>query len=232
MQLKEFVQTYPDYYQTLCEEAKILLSRQTGSHDSLFKLMVLTLLLSNRISLKIGMQAFKIFDNAGLTDPLSLIECSTKELVMSLKRAGYGRYAKRTSRYLQYNAWLVLTRYAGDMRNLFKIPKVLRRTDNSIDKSTLLNQIKTELACFRGIGPVGTMIFLSELQAVYSFIAPQISPKAITNAKRLKIDLNNEYHILKTRKNVGERALAIEFAKVVAALSRVSSKDTTIAMDT
>ncbi len=199
---------HAEFDQTLCEEVGIVLS--LSNPNSLFQLLILSVLLSKRILSRLAVQAFKAFVSHELIDALSIIECPHHVIVKILKSSGYSRYDESTAHSIRYDAWLVMTRYSADMRNLF------RKNKDASNRT-----IESELLAFKGIGPVGYQIFLSEVQVIYTRIYPRTTPKAIVNAQKLSLDINA---IILFFSILPRSQARLRFTRFMSLLSRLSIK--------
>lgn len=152
---------------TYADEAGITL-RNTPM--PLFQLLVLSHLLSARISAGIAVAAARALFEAGMKDPQRMAEATWQQRVDALGEGGYRRYDEKTSSQLGEEAGQVLEWYSGD----------LRRMRDSGDPAKLLPE-------FTGVGPTGAHIFLREAQGVWPEFAPYIDRKAKDGASRLEL---------------------------------------------
>lgn len=138
----------------------------------LWRLLVLSLLLSARISSDIAAAAARELNRAGYRTPQKMRAASWQDRVDALGRGHYRRYDERTATMLGDCADLALERYRGDLRRL--------RADAArpADIATLLQE-------FKGIGPTGAAIFCREAQGVWTELAPFVDDIAAKGAKRL-----------------------------------------------
>lgn len=142
---------------TFAEDAGITLRDKPAP---LWQLLVLSLLLSTRISSDIAVVTARELWAAGWRTPEPLRESTWQERVDALGRGGYRRYDESTATRLDEAATLLLDRWKGDLR------KVRDDADDDADR------IAQALQEFTGIGPAGAAIFLREVQAVW----PQVGP--------------------------------------------------------
>jgi endonuclease III len=156
--------------QTYAAEAGISM-RNTPA--PLFRLLVLSLLLSARISAGIAVAAGRALADAGWTTPKKLAGSTWAERAKTLNQAGYARYDERTSTMLGAANELLLDRYHGDLREL--------RDEAQRDPS----RERRELQQFAGIGAVGAEIFTREAQAVWDEMYPFAGDRALGCASRL-----------------------------------------------
>jgi len=134
----------------------------------LYRLLVLSLLLSAPIQADVAVAASRALSDAGLRDARRTAAATWQERVDALGVGGYRRYDERTATQLGTGAELLLRKYRGDLRPL--------RTDP--ERSGLLQEVP-------GIGPTGAAIFLREAQEVWPEVRPYFDPKAQQGAERL-----------------------------------------------
>lgn len=151
--------------QTYAAEAGITL-RDTPS--PLYRLLVLSLLLSARIQAEIAVAAARALSDAGLRDARRMADATWQQRVDALGEGGYRRYDERTATQLGAGAELLLDTYGGDLRGL-------HGSENP----------EKALRAVPGIGPVGVAIFLREAQAVWPGYRPYLDPKALQGAGKL-----------------------------------------------
>ncbi|GAA2098276.1 endonuclease [Streptomyces albiaxialis] len=151
--------------QTYAREAGITL-RDTPS--PLYRLLVLSLLLSARIRADIAVAASRALSDAGMRTPRRMADATWQQRVDALGEGGYRRYDERTSTQLGEGAELLLSEYGGDLRKA--------RRDGDVAKA--LREVP-------GIGPVGVAIFLREAQAVWPEFRPYLDRKALQGAGEL-----------------------------------------------
>ncbi len=160
------------YGRTFAEEAGIRLADRPGP---LYQLLVLATLLGARISAGIAVAAARELFAAGYRTPRAMAEASWQDRVDALGRAHYKRYDERTATMLGDGAGLCLSRWHGDLRRL--------RREAGRDVR-VLRRLLTE---FPGIGPTGADIYLREVQAVWTDLAPYADRKVIAGAKKLDL---------------------------------------------
>lgn len=100
---------------TYAEEAGIRL------HDTpapLYRLLVLSVLLSTRIRADIAIKAARELADAGMGTPQKMRAASWEQRVDTLGRAGYKRYDESTATALGKGAELVRSEYRDDLRRL------------------------------------------------------------------------------------------------------------------
>jgi endonuclease III len=151
---------------TLCDEAGINLADKPAP---LWQLLVLSLLLSARISSDIAVAAARELFRAGFRTPRAMADATWQQRVDALGRGRYRRYDERTSTMLGEVAEAVLREYRGDLRRLHESSDDLER----------------DLQQFKGIGPTGAAIFCREAQAVWTDLTPYVDKVAADGAERL-----------------------------------------------
>lgn len=150
---------------TYAEDAGITLSDKPSP---LWRLLVLSLLLSARISSDIAVAAAKELNKAGYRTPQKMADATWQQRVDALGRGHYRRYDERTSTMLGEVADQVLDEYGGDLRRM--------RDDENLHKA---------LQQFKGIGPTGATIFCREVQGIWPELAPYVDDIAAKGAERL-----------------------------------------------
>jgi endonuclease III len=193
---------------TFADEAGI---RLKDTPQPLYRLLVLSHLLSARIRGSIALATARALHEAGLRDPRRMARSPRRDRVEALGRGGYRRYDERTATQLGDAAALLNERWGGDLRRLRREadgdPPGLRR---------LLRQ-------FPGIGPAGADIFLREAQEVWPELAPYLDAKALQGAERLNLPGDPE-RLAALAGNTGTAVLAA--ALVRAAVDRKVAEDT------
>ena len=144
--------------------------RLADKPSPLYRLLVLSLLLSARISGDIAVNAATELSRAGYRTPKAMAAASWQQRVDALGRGHYRRYDERTSTMLGDGAELLIEEYGGDLRRLHD------RASGREDVEELLQQ-------FPGIGPSGAAIFCREAQAVWPDLAPYVDQKAADGAR-------------------------------------------------
>jgi hypothetical protein len=155
--------------QTYAQEAGIRLKDTPGP---LYQLLVLTTLLSVRISAPIAVAAAREVFAAGWRTPRALADASWQSVVDALGRAHYKRYDESTATALGDGAKLLGERWHGDLRRL--------RDEADGDPE----RIRALLREFRRIGPVGAEIFCREAQGVWPQLRPSFDQRALDGAAR------------------------------------------------
>ncbi|MBT2526046.1 endonuclease [Streptomyces sp. ISL-99] len=147
--------------------------RLRDTPQPLYRLLVLSCLLSARIQASIAVAAARALHDAGMRDARRMENATWQQRVDALGEGGYRRYDERTATQLGDGARLVLDKYGGD----------LRRMRAAADGDTqALRRLLREVP---GLGPAGTDIFLREAQAVWPEVAPYLDAKALQGAERL-----------------------------------------------
>ena len=155
---------------TYAEDAGITLK---DTPSPLFELLVLSLLLSTRISADIAVAAARELFAAGYRTPEKMARASWQSLVDALGRGHYKRYDESTATRLMEAGTKVVDDYHGDLRAL------AQKADSDPDAAAKLVQE------FTGIGPVGADIFLREVQSVWGWVTPHFDKRALSAAKEL-----------------------------------------------
>ena len=158
------------YGRTFAEEAEIKLADQPSP---LYRLLVLSTLLSARISADIAVAAARELSAAGYRTPQAMSDASWQDRVDALGRGHYRRYDERTATMLGRGADLLIDRWQGDLRKL--------RSEADRDPRRIA-ELLTE---FPGIGPSGADIFLREVQAVWTEAAPHLDKKVLDGARKV-----------------------------------------------
>ncbi|WP_031109344.1 endonuclease [Streptomyces sp. NRRL S-146] len=162
---------------TYAEEAGIALK---DTPQPLYRLLVLSHLLSARIRGSIALATARALHEAGLRDPRRMAKASWQERVDALGRGGYRRYDERTATQLGEAAELLNDRWGGDLRRL------RREADGEVP------ELRRLLQEFPGMGPAGAGIFLREAQGVWPEAAPYLDAKALQGAERLDLPQDPE----------------------------------------
>lgn len=157
-----------EHGRTFAEDAGITLRDEPSP---LWRLLVLSLLLSARIDSGIAVASARELSAAGWRTPQRMRDSTWQQRVDALGRGGYRRYDERTSTQLGDAATLVLDRWGGDLRRLHA------EGGPDVDRlAGLLQEVK-------GIGPVGSTIFLREVQAVWDDVVPFVDDLATQGAR-------------------------------------------------
>ncbi|MGI5430020.1 endonuclease [Streptomyces sp. CA-179760] len=193
---------------TFADEAGILLK---DTPQPLYRLLVLSHLLSARIRGSIALATARALHEAGLRDPRRMAAADWQERVDALGRGGYRRYDERTATQLGDAAELLNERWGGDLRRL------RREADGTV------SELRRLLREFPGMGPAGTDIFLREVQGVWPEAAPYLDGKALQGAERLKLPKDPE-RLAQLAGKTGPAVLAA--ALVQAAVDKEIAEDT------
>ena len=188
------------YGQTYAQQAGIRLADQPAP---LYQLLVLSTLLSARISADIAVSAARELFEAGYRTPRAMRKASWQDRVDALGRGHYRRYDERTATMLGDGAGLLLDRWRGDLRRL-------RDEANGTPE-----RIESLLGQFPGIGPAGAGIFLREVQGVWPSVAPYLDKRVLDGAERLGLPT-------RPRSLAKLTSSADELTSLAAALIRVS----------
>lgn len=139
----------------------------------LFELLVLSMLLSARISAEIAVSAARELFDAGLRNPKAVIDADRSTIIAALGRGHYARYDESTATRLTEGSHLLIDTYDGDLR------KLAGACDGDVARA------RTLLQEFKGIGPVGADIFLREVQDTWPWVGPYFDKKSLSAAKEL-----------------------------------------------
>jgi hypothetical protein len=137
----------------------------------LYRLLVLSVLLSTRISADIAVAAAAELADSGMGTPKRMREASWQDRVDALGRAHYKRYDESTATALGEGAELLHREYRDDLRRL---------RDRADGEPGRIRKLLTE---FPRLGPVGAEIFCREAQAVWPQLRPSLDRKALDGAK-------------------------------------------------
>ncbi|SDM64957.1 hypothetical protein [Allokutzneria albata] len=159
-----------EHGQTYAEEAGIKLADKPSP---LYRLLVLTTLLSVRIRSEIAVAAARELSRTGWRTPRAMREATWQQRVDALGRAHYVRYDESTARHLGEGAELLLDEWGGDLRRL--------RREAGGDDVVLRRSLKR----FPRIGDVGAEIFCREVQAVWPELRPFFGRRALRAAEAL-----------------------------------------------
>src|SRR5699024_10028022 len=139
----------------------------------LWRLLVLSLLLSARIDSSIAVRSARELSRAGWRTPAAMTASTWQQRVDALGRGGYRRYDERTATQLGDAAERVRERWRADLRSLHD-----EAGDDADAISTGVQQVK-------GIGPSGGAIFVREVQAVWTGLVPYADKMVTAGAERL-----------------------------------------------
>ncbi|BBC92313.1 endonuclease [Streptomyces griseofuscus] len=158
------------YGRTYAEEAGI---RLADTPQPLYRLLVLSLLLSARIRASVAVAAARALHEDRLDTPRRMADADWQRRVDALGRGGYRRYDERTATQLGDGAELLDERWGGDLRRLHE--------EAGGDTGELKRLLQEE----PGVGPAGADIFLREAQRVWPEVGPYLDGKALDGADRL-----------------------------------------------
>lgn len=155
---------------TFADEAGITLRDEPAP---LYRLLVLSVLLSSRVQAKLGVAACRELVDAGLGTPQRMRDADWQERVDALGRAHFRRTDEQTATALGEGAQLVLDEWGGDLRRM--------REAAGGDAGRLAEL----LTAVPRLGPVGADIFIREVQAVWPEFRPHLDAKALDGAEAL-----------------------------------------------
>ncbi|TNY34537.1 endonuclease [Thermomonospora catenispora] len=187
---------------TYAEEAGILVKDQPAP---LFRLLVLSNLLSARVSAEIAVNAARELFEAGGGTARGLLRMTWQDRVDALGRGHYARYDESTATYLGDMAELAQDKYGGDLRRLAR--------DSGRDPQRASELLRE----FPGMGPTGVSIFFREAQAVWPWLRPHLDEPALKGAERLGLPTDP--------KRLADMVPEKEMARFAAALVRVSKDE-------
>jgi endonuclease III len=174
----ELVRRLMDRYgSTFAEEAGIRLADRPGP---LYQLLVLTTLLSARISAGVAVAAAQALFGAGYRTPEAMARASWQQRVDALGRGHYRRYDERTATELGDEAQLCLDRWRGDLRRL------------RAEADGQVRSLRSMLVEFSGIGPTGADIFTREVQGVWPEYRPYLDRKVTAGATKVGLPAKPE----------------------------------------
>jgi hypothetical protein len=147
--------------------------RVADKPSPLYRLLVLSVLLSTRIRADLAVAAARELHRAGGGTPRGMLNASWQDRVDALGRAHYVRYDESTATALGEGAELLLDRYRGDLRRMRAaaggdVPRLER----------LLREVPR-------LGPTGAAIFCREAQAVWPELRPYLDRRALDGARRV-----------------------------------------------
>jgi hypothetical protein len=180
--------------QTYAAEAGIKLADKPAP---LYRLLVLSVLLSARIQGKIAIAATRELAEFGT--PRRMADASWQQRVDALGRGHYVRYDESTATALGEGAQLLLDKYSGDLRKL--------RTDT-------VDEVRDRLREIPRLGPVGVDIFCREAQQVWPELRPYLDDKALKGAERVGLPAKPA--------ELAKLVAGDDLARLAAALVRVS----------
>ncbi|MBT2366067.1 endonuclease [Streptomyces sp. ISL-10] len=162
---------------TYAEEAGI---RLRDTPQPLYRLLVLTCLLSARIRSSAAVASARELSEAGMRSARAMADASWQDRVDALGRGGYRRYDESTATQLGKAAELVIDKYGGDLRRM--------REEAGRDAGKLRKLLRE----VPGLGPAGVEIFLREVQSVWPEAGPLLDDKALEGARRLGLPADAE----------------------------------------
>ncbi|HEX4723919.1 MAG TPA: endonuclease [Pseudonocardiaceae bacterium] len=165
------------YGTTYAQEAGITLRDKPAP---LYQLLVLTTLLSVRISAKIAVAAAGELFRAGWRTPQRMVESTWQQRVDALGRAHYVRYDESTATALCDSARCVLDVYHGDLRGI--------RPESDAD----VKRLREALRGFPRIGETGAHIFCREAQVVWPRLRPYFDRRALSAARQFGLPTDPE----------------------------------------
>jgi hypothetical protein len=186
---------------TFADEAGISLRDEPAP---LYRLLVLSVLLSRRVQAQLGVRACRELIDAGLGTPERMRDASWQDRIDVLARARY-RSTEQTSTALGEGAQLVLDEWGGDLRRM-------RRAADG-DAGTLqgfLTQVPR-------LGPVGADIFTREVQAVWPEFRPHLDARALAGAKALGLSQDPA--------ELADQVAGDDLARLAAALVRADREE-------
>ncbi|WP_375482472.1 endonuclease [uncultured Jatrophihabitans sp.] len=152
---------------TFAEEAGITLK---DTPAPLFRLLVLTSLLSANLDPRLGLRTARALGDAGLTTAAKLRDAGQDTRWQLLTDSKYLR-TQQTARQLGQLAEEAQDRYGGDLRRL---------RDGSDD----VTAIRDAIQAFTCIGPLGVDIFCREVQAVWPGLRPFADRRVLELARK------------------------------------------------
>jgi hypothetical protein len=155
---------------TYAAEAGIKLADQPAP---LYRLLVLSVLLSTRIKAAIAVDAARELKAAGMGTARAMVDATWRKRVDALGRAHYKRYDEQTATALGEGAQYLLDEYNGDLRRVREAANGEFRT-----LAGLLTKVPR-------LGPVGAEIFTREVQLVWPEFRPHLDRKALQGAEKL-----------------------------------------------
>jgi len=176
--------------------------RSADKPAALYRLLVLSVLLSTRISAGIAVAATAELIRSGMGTPRRMRAASWQDRVDALGRAHYRRYDESTATALGDGAVLLHDEYNDDLREL------RRRADGDPE------QIRKLLTAFPRLGPTGASIFCREAQAVWPELRPALDGKALDGARAVGLPAEPG--------ELAELVRPSELAPLAAALVRVA----------
>ncbi|MQA97691.1 MAG: endonuclease [Streptosporangiales bacterium] len=184
---------------TYAAEAGITLKDQPAP---LWRLLVLSNLLSARIGADIAVAAARELFKAGGGTPKGMAELTWQQRVDALGRGHYVRYDESTATRLGECAERVRAEYRGDLRRL------------PGNKEHDERKLREALQEFKGIGPTGVDIFCREVQLVWPWLRPYLDKVALKGAATVDLPDDPE--------RLADLVTGKDMARLAAALVRAS----------
>lgn len=172
----------------------------TDKPSQLYRLLVLSVLLSTRIKAGIAVSAAR--ELGAFPTARRMRDATWQQRVDALGRGSYVRYDESTATALGEGADLLLEKYGGDLRKL-------RKTAGGE-----VRRIKELLREVPGLGPVGIDIFCREAQAVWPELRPYFDKKALSGAEKTGLPKDVD--------RLAELVDAEDYARFSAALVRLT----------
>jgi hypothetical protein len=190
-----------DAGRTFADEAGIRLEDKPAP---LYRLLVLTVLLSSRVQAKLGTRACRELVDSGFGSPESVCHASRSAVHDALTRAKF-LSKDQTTDALQEGAGLVVDRWGGDLRGMREA------ADGDAER---LAELLTEVP---RLGPVGADIFTREVQAVWPEFRPHLDARALAGAEKLGLPQDPA--------TLAEQVTGDDLARLAAALVRADRDD-------
>lgn len=184
--------------QTFADELEINVAQNAPA--PLFQLLCVTILFSARINSSIAKSSLNALRDRGWTTADKMQQSTWDERVEALTEGGYTRYRERTATMLGNTVEHLMSTYDGDLRQLR-------------DQAQNVDEMRSRLKEFKGIGDVGVDIFSREVQIAWDELYPFADPKSQAAAHKLNLPTEAE-----TLTKLCDRD---DFARLIAALVRV-----------
>lgn len=166
----------------------------------LYRLLILSVLLSTRIKADIAVAAAR--ELAEFPTARRMLDATWQQRVDALGRGHYVRYDESTATALGQGAELLVDRYHGDLR------RMRERADGNP------RALRESLQEFPKLGPVGADIFCREAQAVWPELRPYFDKKALSGAQQVGLP--------KQPDQLGDLVDGDDLARLAAACVRVT----------
>lgn len=158
---------------TYAEQAAIRLADKPAP---LYRLLVLSVLLSTRIKSEIAVSAARELADFGT--PQKMRNATWQQRVDALGRGHYVRYDESTATALGQGAEMLINDFHGDVRRF-------RAQDDP-------EQTRRNLQMVPKLGPVGADIFCREAQMVWPELRPYFDKKALSGAEKLGLPKDSQ----------------------------------------